>query len=906
MATLGPLAFLAPWALVALALLPLLWWLLKAIPPAPRRVAFPATRLLFGLETGKRTAESAPLWLILLRMALAGLLVLAVAHPVANPWRPMGTPGDMLIVIDDGWAAARDWPERMAAARGLTERAEREGRNVVLLTTAPDDADAPLAHSGLLSPADAARLVPALAPKPWPVDRAMAGRALVDLASVAQVTWIADGVASDDDGAFIEALAELGALVVMTDRRSPAALALLPPSERRGDIVLGARRASAADERRIWIAAEDEDGALLARRELVFEAGLADAEAALAMPSRMRNRMARLAIEDEPSAAAVFLLDHRWKRPPVGIVSPEGYESDQPLLAATYYVERALEAAAAPRRASLAELLARPPAAIVLADLGVVPVTERGALEDWIADGGVLVRFAGPLFAQEADDLVPVRIRGRQRALGGAMSWSGAQRIAPFDPVSPFAGLVPAPEVLIDRQVLAEPSVGLEERTWARLEDGTPLVTAERRGRGWLVLVHTSANTQWTNLPLSVLFADMMRRLVDLSRGSGSDPGDEPLPAFRTLNGFGVPAPPPAGAGAIAARAFDEAAVGPRHPPGLYGTAEFRRALNLGAGLGALQPLALPDGIATAGFAGGTEIDLRPWLLGLALLLALVEIHASMALRGLAPGWPAPGRAAALALLALVFAPSLSEAQDFAGDAVPAAALEVRFAFVESGDPGVDRVSFAGLKGLGTVLAARTSVEPGLPVGVDPETDDLVLYPLVYWPITAAQPALSGVARARIDAYLAAGGILAIDTRDAHEEMAGIASTGSNAARLPELLAGINVPPLTRVPAGHVLTQSYYLLGEFPGRWKGGSVWVEQDPGGLNDGVSALVIGSNDWASAWALTDQLQPLYAVVPGGERQREMAFRFGVNLAMYAMTGNYKADAVHLPAILERVGQ
>ena len=119
------------------------------------------------------------------------------------------------------------------------------------------------------------------------------------------------------------------------------------------------------------------------------------------------------------------------------------------------------------------------------------------------------------------------------------------------------------------------------------------------------------------------------------------------------------------------------------------------------------------------------------------------------------------------------------------------------------------------------------------------------------------------------------------------------------------MLGGLNIPALMRVPSGHVLTQSYYLLSGFPGRWDGGSVWVEQHPGGLNDGVSALVIGSNDWASAWALNDQLQPLYAVVPGGERQREMAFRFGVNLVMYAMTGNYKADAVHLPAILDRIG-
>ena len=192
-------------------------------------------------------------------------------------------------------------------------------------------------------------------------------------------------------------------------------------------------------------------------------------------------------------------------------------------------------------------------------------------------------------------------------------------------------------------------------------------------------------------------------------------------------------------------------------------------------------------------------------------------------------------------------------------------------------------------------------------MAVEIETDNLVFYPMIYWPITQEQPVPSGAARARLDAYLATGGILVIDTRDADREIEGMSGPGPNAARLPEMLDGLNIPALMRVPQGHVLTRSYYLLSEFPGRWNSGSLWAEQHPSGVNDGVSAILIGSNDWAGGpWALGDQLQPLFAVVPGGERQREMAFRFGINLAMYAMTGNYKADAVHLPTILERLGQ
>jgi hypothetical protein len=100
----------------------------------------------------------------------------------------------------------------------------------------------------------------------------------------------------------------------------------------------------------------------------------------------------------------------------------------------------------------------------------------------------------------------------------------------------------------------------------------------------------------------------------------------------------------------------------------------------------------------------------------------------------------------------------------------------------------------------------------------------------------------------------------------------------------------------------------------FPGRWDGGTLWVEAqttDDNGerralKSDGVSSILITSNDFAGAWALDENNRAMFAAVPGGDVQREMAFRSGVNIVMYALTGNYKADQVHVPALLERLGQ
>ena len=182
----------------------------------------------------------------------------------------------------------------------------------------------------------------------------------------------------------------------------------------------------------------------------------------------------------------------------------------------------------------------------------------------------------------------------------------------------------------------------------------------------------------------------------------------------------------------------------------------------------------------------------------------------------------------------------------------------------------------------------------------------MAFFPLLYWPIASEQRSLPEIAVRKINAFMENGGTILFDLReiDAGSQPLGRASRGMQT--LQRLTAGLDIPPLAPVPPDHVLTKAFYLMQEFPGRVAGGTVWIEASETRQNDGVTPVLIGSNDWAGAWAVNRNGRPLYPVVPGGERQREMAYRFGVNLAMYAMTGNYKADQVHVPFILERLGQ
>jgi len=364
-----------------------------------------------------------------------------------------------------------------------------------------------------------------------------------------------------------------------------------------------------------------------------------------------------------------------------------------------------------------------------------------------------------------------------------------------------------------------------------------------------------------------------------------------------------------------------QAPLGPNLRPGLYASEDRRLARNVIGPDTVLTPAAWPASVPVSGFARPAERPLGGWLLALGLVLLAADVLATLAVSGrLAGRGLRVGGVLVLALGLQVPAPGAwAQTQPTPNqDAFALAATsELSLAHVLTGDAALDQMAAAGMLGLSDTLFFRTSVEPSAPMGVDLERDDISLFPLLYWPITPQQPTPSAEAYVKLNRYLRSGGMILFDTRDA--DVAGFGAASPNGRKLRQLAAPLDIPPLEPLPSDHVLTRAFYLLQDFPGRHQGRELWVEAAPAdaeraegmpfrNLNDGVSPVVIGGNDWAAAWATDDRGNPLYPVGRGfsGERQREMALRFGVNLVMHVLTGNYKSDQVHVPALLDRLGQ
>ncbi|QRI65727.1 DUF4159 domain-containing protein [Shinella sp. PSBB067] len=931
-------AFAFPAVLTALVLLPAIWWLLRLTPPKPSSEVFPPFAILASILKREETPAQSPWWLTLLRMLMAAAVILAIADPVFNPrTSTLASSGPLVLVMDNSWAAATDWKQRVDTAAMLIDDAEGRDVPVSLVLTADRQHDA--------VPVDAMTARNRLAaaePRPLPADRAAAIAALrtaLNGTPPGTIAFITDGMASgenDETTAALQSLSPAEFRLIAGD--GAAAVAMTSATNGADALTVTLTRLDGGPARSLPLTAHDSHGRPIAAGTADFAAGAITATGRIAAPFELRNDFSRLTIDGLANAGGAYLLDDGFRRRRVAFLSGEVLDASQPLLSPLRYINSALspyadmiEPGVADLSVAIPQLLEQNLSVLIMADIGRLPEGVQDEVKRWVEAGGMLIRFAGPrLAAAPADDpLVPVMLRKGERALGGALSWSEPQPLSAYPANSPFFGMRAPEGILIKRQVLAEPTPDLPERTWASLADGTPLVTTETLGSGRIVLFHVSAETSWSNLPLSGDFVEMLRRTVQLSRGGMANGGGQQakgLPPYRLMTASGTLAaasgeakPLTVGDGAQKIATFD-------NPPGLYGTENGYVAHNLFPPAHQVRPLAIAEGasIRPEPLAAAQTFSLKPHLFTLAALLLLADCAIVLLMGGAfaaaARRLPKRGATAALALAlaagTLAGLPSEGRADDAKpGDEAILSRLDTtHLAYVVTGESEVDRVSERGLAGLTEFLTYRTTLEPGEPVGVDISRDELALYPIIYWPVSASADMPSSAAVSRIDAYMRNGGTVLFDTRDQFVSLDGN-STSPNTERLQAILANLDIPPLEPVPADHVLTKAFYLLSDFPGRYAGGPLWIEatldrkEDPSRpvrTGDGVSPIMITGNDFAGAWAIDTNGMPLLPTVPPDDVQRDHAFRAGVNIMMYMLTGNYKADQVHVPALLERLGQ
>ena len=862
-----PFAFLNPFVLFGLISLPVLWFILRFLPPAPKKIFLPTARFLLGLNTNQTTPDTAPWWLILLRLSILASLILAFAGPIYNPQKPMAGSGPLRLVFDNGWASAQTWNLQIAKAEDVLQNAITSNRPVLLQFTATKSVN------NFIRADQALEQIRSIEPQSWP-----GNPAALKTDQKAETIWISSGLSENGFQKTAEDFTANGLTVFLPDLKDRPGI-LRGASGDTANALVTIETVSGGGERSLTVQGFDARNRLINQLKTTVS-GQTGGENIIDESGLFADKpVAQWKVPNFAGAGGILLNNTGRGTGLIGIVSQVKTDQPNDFSDASFYLTRAAEPFAKIESGSIEELIKKNCTVLVLPDIASFSPATLAALEKWIKSGGVALRFGGKSMSEADNVLIPVPLKTGLRSLSGDLTWEQPLKVSQFTKTSPFANTA-IPDISVERQLLAEPSADLESHVWAKLSDGTPFITARSDGRGLIILVHTTATPDWSDFVLSGFYVSFLKEILELSSlPDKSAPTASQLQPSLVFNGWGQLVKPGADVKSMTKAELETLEPSAEHPPGFYGDTLRKFPFNLGDHIANLNPVwALPQGANSESLnITAKEQKLSTFFFLLAAILFLIDwllLIISTRLTGF--------RLAAVIVLCLL--PVKAHAQSDMDRA-----SSIHLACIKTTD---DRLCLNALHNLSVALKMRTSIELGDPVIVDLEKDDLSFYPLLYWPVDTQQT-LTPKAREAFSNYIGKGGMVLIDTRDGAYSTSQIMPSPA-VSHLREMLQGIEIPPLKPASANHVLFKSFYLLNLYPEYNLVGKIWVEEDSLPPEEELSSVLIRGEDWIQHWGF-----------PQSQTEGEMSTRFGINLMIYALTGNYKSDQVHMKAILERMG-
>lgn len=912
----------SPLYLLFLLLLPALWWLIRALPPRPKEQIFPPTFLLSQLRPQQNDAANIPLWLLILRICALTCLIITFSGPVILPAQQKDISGQKLVlIVDNGWASYAHWNDRLKSLQALAESSIRSHGHVTILLTARNENGEWPTPITPMQQEELQTFLLKIHPQNWSVDRLalaqhLSSPEMTALLHNAHVIFLSDSLKEGHEDALD---APLSLADNVEDIRWPSCdiITLRPLPKTKNEKFIAETLPGCAS---IPISLQGLNLSPNGHFNTIYHWNAqTNRPFKASLPHELSLPLNALKIEHIPAPEGIYLLNATQNQASIGLIHLTG--DNEPLTGSAFYLARAIKNFNTLQINDLPHLLKESLSLLIAPDGTITDKNKKDILE-WVQKGGMLLRFSGPLLAQEniADDinaqenLIPVPLLHGQRQLGGAMSWGKAQKLARFSSSSPFSGLNIPQDITISKQILAQPSNDLEEHVWAELEDGTPLITARQEGAGMIVLFHITPTANWSNLVLSELFPEMLERLSQRAALLAHHSEDEEtmsfnnFPAWRILDhnaALHLPSstltPLPAKAHLITLSPFLQA--------GYYGTQTQRIPLNLTSSSAPhlqIEPLL---GSARTPEHLQIEYPLGPLMTEIALALLLIDGVLSLKRAG------ALSRFLKQNTMMMIIAGTLfygfssplwaATSEISTGNIpnnVPVSSLETKLAYISSPNAETNHILQEGLDGLSQFINQRSTTHLGKSVPVILGKDMLVFYPVLYWaiePDTSLTPSQSDA----LNDYMKHGGLLIIDKMGANSLLDGENGTATQEA-LEKASQNLDIPPLKEITDQDVLSHSFYLLKHFPGRIDGQKTYITRSGNDDGDDVSPVIIGNSDWAHAWAVDQNGEHPFAVLPGGEEQRMLAYRTGMNIVIYALTGNYKNDQKRYPEMLKRL--
>ncbi|MBC6445034.1 MAG: DUF4159 domain-containing protein, partial [Alphaproteobacteria bacterium GM202ARS2] len=820
------------------------------------------------------------------------------------PANTLSNDAPLLLVIDNGWATAAHWHTHMQTLRD-TLASLPDHRFILLPTATPPDPNT----LSILSARQAQTALDSLNPHPWHPQNAIIAQTLTNkdtntprLNHLSAILWSHDAIDSPDKNTLKDTLqAHADRLNIpfysLTEPSLSLPIVLAPPPKTAQPQLLAyvltppTLPTQRADSPSYHLQGFDADNRLLFDKPLTLDSQetpvYASAEQAHFL-HQLHNLRLRTP-QHQRHAATVLLRDSQSRQPSIFVLNPSS-ESPPPLLNSNHYITQALNRPT--RNASLANALKQKADIIFWHDQTTrIPTDEQSHLLSWLEQGGILVRFASP-HVQDLDadpNLLPAPLYEITASTRGFLADSTDSSTLHFAEHSPFHQLPSTPTHIAPTFAFIEPPPDVH--IWAYTDDHRPLISARRVGNGWLVFFHTPLHPLRSDLALDTLFPTILATLTRLRTYQGSTSLNSHTPStlwqpLQLLDGWGQLSSPTATTQALNA----DARPSPQTPPGIYATTYERRALNLGDNLSPPIPFINAPPPLQPTPPQHNQHTLQGWLL--TAIILLLAIHTLLLLRRAhRPSPTQPSRlsttstaTAAALVFCYAFFPCLTSAQDLAGDAPFYAP---RIGYMLSNDKEQDSLSHKGLSQLTRFINARTVAQLAEPLALTPQSPLLPFVPLIYWPVTSSNTPLSPQDTRTIEHYLSKGGIILFDTLTPKAN----------------LEPSLSLPPLTPIDDEHTVTRSFFLLPLNLWRKTNTPVPWSDHHAQAHIPTASVFASQQNWAQLWQ-NHLYMPQHPSLTGILTQQTLAMRFGLNLVLYALTGNYKRDQIHALTIIERL--
>ncbi len=893
------IGFINPYALWGLLSIPIIYYVVRSFPPAPKTFEFSSIYLLKSFNTKITTKSNCPLWLLIFRIFLILLLIAYYSKPYLDKSKINKDIENYVVYTDLGWSLASEWNKYKNTIHNIMLEANTLKKNFYLVNNSDKENNDYMRFS---TTKNLFAYFEKNTPNPWQINTENLLENLNKLKFKKNSRYFY--IFSNYD---IQSIKKRNIIKDIREKHPDLKIINLVKSVRlieepiiNGEkIQIKVKRFGELTKSNFVLKITSYSGQIVLSKTYEFADKSTTTTINEKFPISVINQLKKIEIIGERHAAATFFFDDFHKKKEIGILLEGKSYEKSPFLSPVYYIEKALNKENKIIFGKLDKLLDSKVNILIFPDKGEINTKLSKNLEKWLSSGGLLIRFSGPKLAKKSSKFLTTDNKNiKIRFMGGTLSQKNTIGIEDFPNNSIFRDLIIPKDIIIKKQLLLDFKNETSSNILASLKDGTPLVSSKDYGKGKILLFHFTANNDWSNIPMTSLFVDMLARATLLNQIDEINSFKEVNIKYQ-INGFGELEKTDKIIKSRDSFALRSSFPNKRNIPGIYENEELSIAFNLA---GKVDTKFFEDkdfyNRKTSDEFSKSVYDLSNILLFLFLIISALDILVSSLLKNNINLFKIMKNKMSIINLFILFILlskfNYLEANNLANGTY--------LAYVKNKDQKINEISYRGLLSLSKALDRRTSISPKGVEEINLSEDDIYYFPIIYWPTGKELTKLVPKIKIKIKNYLNNGGIILFDASAFFKDIS--LGKKNKYREITKYFEQISLNELTPISNNHTLSRSFYLLNNYPGRWDRGTLLVDSNSINTNDGVSSIILGFNDWASAWAFDDNNFPLFPVVPGGERQRELAFRVGINVIMYALTGNYKNDQIHSKSILNRL--